>query len=70
MNDTAQLIVQTNSAFSFPEGVMIVPAQPGVFISDNSGKGAGASLVQKAGGVTVLATAANPAGAGDALLIF
>jgi uncharacterized protein (TIGR03437 family) len=69
-NSSQQLIVQTGDALSQPEPVTVAAAQPGVFTQNQSGSGAGAILGQKPGGVAKLNTAANPASAGDALLIF
>lgn len=70
-NTRQQLIVQTATAYSQPETVTIAATQPGVFTQDQSGRGPGAILVQKAGSsVASLVTASNPATAGDALLIF
>lgn len=69
-NTVQQLIVQNGLAYSQPEPVTIAVAQPGVFTQNQSGSGPGAILGQKPGGVPALNTAANPASAGDALLIF
>jgi uncharacterized protein (TIGR03437 family) len=69
-NSSQQLIVQTGDALSQPEPVTVAAAQPGVFTQNQSGSGPGAILGQKPGGVAALNTAANPASAGDALLIF
>jgi trimeric autotransporter adhesin len=69
-NSSQQLIVQTGDALSQPEPVTVAAAQPGVFTQNQSGSGPGAILGQKPGGVAKLNTAANPASAGDALLIF
>jgi uncharacterized protein (TIGR03437 family) len=69
-NSVQQLIVQNGTAVSQPETVMVSAAQPGVFSQNSSGTGPGSILGQKAGGIPALNTAANPASAGDALLIF
>ena len=69
-NSVQQLIVQNGTAVSQPETVMVSAAQPGVFSQNSSGTGPGSILGQKAGGIPTLNTAANPASAGDALLIF
>jgi uncharacterized protein (TIGR03437 family) len=69
-NSSQQLIVQSGDALSQPEPVTVAAAQPGVFTQNQSGSGPGAILGQKPGGVAALNTAANPASAGDALLIF
>jgi uncharacterized protein (TIGR03437 family) len=69
-NSSQQLIIQTGDALSQPEPVTVAAAEPGVFTQNQSGSGPGAILGQKPGGVAALNTAANPASAGDALLIF
>jgi trimeric autotransporter adhesin len=69
-NSSQQLIIQTGDALSQPEPVTVAAAQPGVFTQNQSGSGPGAILGQKPGKVAALNTAANPASAGDALLIF
>jgi uncharacterized protein (TIGR03437 family) len=69
-NSVQQVIVQNGTAYSQPETVNVGAAQPGVFTQDQSGTGPGAILGQKSGGIAALNTAANPASAGDALLIF
>jgi uncharacterized protein (TIGR03437 family) len=70
-NSSQQLIVQAGNALSQPEPVTVATAAPGVFTQDQSGKGPGAILVQPAGSSnSATNTPANPARAGDALLIF
>jgi uncharacterized protein (TIGR03437 family) len=69
-NSTQQLIIQSGNALSQPQNVTVATAQPGVFTQNQSGSGPGAILGQKPGGVPKLNTAANPASAGDALLIY
>jgi len=69
-NSTQQLIIQTGDALSQPVNVTVAAAQPGVFTQNQSGSGPGAILGQKPGGVPKLNTPANPASAGDALLIY
>jgi len=69
-NTALQLIVQNGTAYSQPETVLARTAQPGVFTQNQSGAGPGAIFGQKPGGVAALNTAANPASAGDALVIF
>jgi uncharacterized protein (TIGR03437 family) len=69
-NSSQQLIIQAGNALSQPEPVTVAAAQPGVFTQNQSGSGPGAILGQKPGKVAALNTAANPASAGDALLIF
>ncbi len=69
-NTIQQLVVQSGTSVSQPEPVLIGAAEPSVFTQDQSGKGPGAILGQKAGGSAALNTPANPASAGDALLIY
>ncbi len=71
INAVQQLVVQAGDALSQPEPVLIAAAAPGVFTQDQSGSGPGAILVQPAGSSkSAMNTPANPAKAGDALLIF
>jgi uncharacterized protein (TIGR03437 family) len=69
-NSMQQVIVQNGAAVSEPQMVAVGAAQPGVFTQNQSGSGPGSILGQKAGGVAALNTAANPASAGDYLLIY
>ncbi|MGD0438433.1 MAG: hypothetical protein ABSB86_18395, partial [Bryobacteraceae bacterium] len=69
-NSTQQLIIQSGDALSQPVNVTVAAAQPGVFTQNQSGSGPGAILGQKPGEVPKLNTPANPASAGDALLIY
>ncbi len=70
-NSSQQLIVEAGNALSQPEPVTVAVAAPGVFTQDQSGRGPGAILVQPAGSSnSATNTPANPAHAGDALLIF
>jgi len=69
-NSSQQLIIQSGATLSQPEPVIVAAAQPGVFTQNQSGSGPGAILGQKPGGVAALNTSANPASAGDALLIY
>ncbi|HLK22193.1 MAG TPA: hypothetical protein VKT81_24770, partial [Bryobacteraceae bacterium] len=71
VNTSQQLVIQAGEALSQPVPVDIVAAVPGVFTQNQSGSGPGAILVQPAGSTkTAMNTPANPAHAGDALLIF
>lgn len=71
VNTSQQIVIQAGDALSQPVSVDIVTAVPGVFTQNQSGSGPGAILVQPAGSTkTAMNTAANPAHAGDALLIF
>ena len=67
---TQQLIVQQNGIYSLPETVVIAASQPAVFTQDQSGKGAGVITVVKPDGTQFNNTAAQPASAGDALVIY
>ena len=67
---TQQLIVERNGSYSLPETVVVAQAQPAVFTQNQSGKGAGVIVVAKVDGTQFLNTASQPAGAGDALVIY
>ena len=69
-NTVQQLVVRSGNSLSQPENVIVGAAQPSVFTQDQSGKGPGAILGQKPGGIPALNTPSNPAAAGDALLIY
>jgi uncharacterized protein (TIGR03437 family) len=69
-NSAQQVIVQTGLAYSQPETVSVGAAQPGVFTQNQSGTGAGDIVGQKPSGMAAVNTPANPASAGDFLLIF
>jgi uncharacterized protein (TIGR03437 family) len=71
-NSTQQVIVQNGTASSQPQTVAVGAAQPGVFTQNQSASKPGAILGQKpvAGSIPALNTAANPASAGDYLLIY
>ncbi|MEO7143020.1 MAG: hypothetical protein ABI165_05895, partial [Bryobacteraceae bacterium] len=70
VNTFQQLIVERDGVYAPLETVLLAPAQPAVFTQDQSGKGAGAIMVVRADGTQFLNTAASPAGAGDALVIY
>ncbi len=65
-NSTQQLIVQNGPDLTVPLSLPVAAAQPAVFSTDNSGKGQG-HVYSSAG---LLANAANPVHAGDALVIY
>jgi uncharacterized protein (TIGR03437 family) len=67
---TQQLVVQSGNALSQPVTVTVAAAEPGVFTQNQSGSGPGAVLVVKSSGAETLNTAATPASAGDALVVF
>jgi uncharacterized protein (TIGR03437 family) len=70
VNARTQVIVQRGNQFSVPEEILIAPAQPGVFSTASSGKGQGHIYVAQANGTLRLADTANPARAGDTLVIY
>lgn len=65
-----QLTVQQNGYSSPPETVIVTAAQPAVFTQDESGSGAASVVDLKPDGSQFLVTAANPASAGDTILIY
>ena len=74
INTSQSLIVQNGVTLSSPERVAIAPAQPAVFTKDLSGKGAGIVTGFKPNGQPInsgqVLDAANPATAGDTLVIY
>ncbi len=67
---THQLIVRRGNRYSVPSPVTVLAAQPAVFSTDLSGKGQGHIYVATATGLQILADAANPARAGDVIVIY
>jgi adhesin/invasin len=65
-----QLTVLRNGSPSPPETVIVTAAQPAVFTQDESGAGAASVVDVKPDGTQFVVTAANPASAGDTLLIY
>ena len=73
-NSSQSLIIQNGNALSNSEPVAIAPAQPAVFTKDLSGKGAGIVTGFKPDGTPInsgqVLDAANPASAGDTIVIY
>ncbi len=70
VNGLQDLTVEQNGVYSFAETVVVATANPAVFTQSQSGKGAGVIVVVKADGAQFEASAAQPASAGDALVIY
>jgi uncharacterized protein (TIGR03437 family) len=70
VNGTQQVVVVQAGAYSMPEDVVVATAQPAVFTQSQTGQGPGAIVVVKADGTQFLNTSSQPAGAGDALVIY
>jgi uncharacterized protein (TIGR03437 family) len=69
-NSIEQLLVEQNGAYSLAETLLVSRAQPAMFTADASGVGTGAFGVVKPDGTQLVASAATPASAGDALVIY
>ena len=73
-NTSQNLIIQNGPTLSNSEPVAIAPAQPAVFTKDLSGKGAGIVTGFKPDGTAInsgqVLDAANPASAGDTIVIY
>lgn len=65
-----QLIVKRGASLSVPEPIALSTAQPAIFSVDSSGKGQGHIYKATAAGEQILAGPANPAGAGDVLVMY
>jgi uncharacterized protein (TIGR03437 family) len=70
LNGLQGLTVEQNGVYSFSETLIVAMANPAVFTQDQSGQGAGVIVVVKADGTQFEASAAQPASAGDALVIY
>ena len=68
VNSTQQLVVMRGSSISVPQDVVVAAAQPAVYTQDASGTGPGS--IQNASNNSTLVTAANPAQAGDVVVIY
>ena len=68
-NTQHQVIVQKGPVATVPETVTVAPAQPAVFTQNKSGTGQASVFAVQADGTQVLADAANPVAAGDAIVI-
>jgi len=67
---THQLVARRGNRISVPEPVVIAPSQPAVFTTDSSGRGQGHIYVFPSATEQILANAARPARAGDAMVIY
>ena len=67
INSQQQLIVVNGGAVSVPQDVIVAAAQPGVYTQDQSGSGPGVIVN---GSTNQLITSANPAQAGDVVVIY
>ena len=67
VNTQFQMTVQKGNILSVPESLVIAPAQPGVFTTNQQGTGQG--VIVKSDGVT-LAQPATPAGIGETVVIY
>jgi len=65
-----QLEIRRGSTITTPQPIVIAQARPGVFTVDQSGQGQGHIYRALADGSQRLADAANPANAGDVLVIY
>jgi uncharacterized protein (TIGR03437 family) len=70
VNGLQDLTVEQNGVYSFAEAVVVATANPAVFTQSQSGQGPGVIVVVKAAGAQFEASAAQPASAGDALVIY
>lgn len=65
-----QLIVQQGESYSMPEPVVLGETQPSVFTQNQTGQGPGVIVEYQANGAVLENTPANPASAGDLLVIY
>jgi uncharacterized protein (TIGR03437 family) len=70
VNTTLPLIVTYNNAVSVPEPVSIVASEPGIFTFTQNGQGTGIVVLIHPDGSQAIAGTANPASAGDILVIY
>ena len=70
VNATLPLIVTYNNAVSAPEPVSLVASEPGIFTLTQNGLGPGIVVLIHPDGSQAIAGAANPASAGDILVIY
>ncbi len=69
INTTHQMIVQVGNAYSVPVPVTVGAVQPAVYTQDSSGTGAAVVFDTMADGTPFEVNAANPATAGDMIVI-
>jgi uncharacterized protein (TIGR03437 family) len=70
VNTTLPLIVTYNNAVSAPEPVTMVASEPGVFTLSENGQGTGIVVLIHPDGSQAIVGPANPATAGDILVIY
>jgi uncharacterized protein (TIGR03437 family) len=70
LNTNLQLILQNGTNISTPQSIAVVPALPGVFTPDSSGKGQGHIYTVNSVGAQILANSAAPAKTGDLLVVY
>ena len=70
VNGTQPLLIQQHNAYSLPQPIPVVVAQPAIFTQNQSGEGAGIMVGVKPDQTQFLVTPATPASAGDALVIY
>ncbi|HEY2858764.1 MAG TPA: IPT/TIG domain-containing protein [Terracidiphilus sp.] len=70
LNTNLQLIVQNGTSIATPQSIAVVPALPGVFTPDSSGKGQGHIYTVDAGGNQILANSSAPAKPGALVVIY
>src|SRR5262249_42853293 len=69
VNTRTQLIVQRGTSAAVPEDVTMAPAQPAIFTVAQTGSGQGQIFKSVAGNAATLADSANPATAGDTIIV-
>jgi adhesin/invasin len=70
VNTSVPVVVTRHNAVSAPQPVSMVSSQPGMFTQSANGQGAGIVVIVHADGSQVVAGSANPAKAGDVLVIY
>ncbi len=70
VNTPVQMVVSRGNQISVPVEILIATAVPGVFSFNGSGAGQGHIYVAQANGTQRIADAANPARAGDTLVMY
>ncbi len=68
-NAQHQVVVRRGDSYSVPENITVAPAQPAIFTLDLSGRGQGLIFLTRPNGF-VLAEGANPARAGDVVVVY
>ena len=70
INGFQDLLIAQNGVYSLAETLAVAAASPAVFTQSQTGQGAGVIVVAKADGTQFESSAAHPASAGDALVIY